>query len=207
METKFISIESGECSQNETIFFETKEDQEIFIEDDTMVGNGLFARELLKIARNNLKALTEEKEIIIHDLGSTNIYRDKMKHLKIYAVVRTKEDWLKFCLDYDAGYVREVATYLNLEMPCFDCRNLTEPSGIMCRDRGHMDTGLCSNCLEEDDNKSLQDTWKNWMCLEDKVKAIQDAQYNGMEDYSIFSARNFECPVLAHEIGYFQESY
>ena len=103
METKFISIDSGECSQNETIFFETKEDQEIFIEDDTMVGNGLFARELLKIARNNLKALTEEKEIIIHDLGSTNIYRDKMKHLKIYAVVRTKEDWLKFCLDYDGS--------------------------------------------------------------------------------------------------------
>jgi len=114
-------------------------------------------------------------------------------------LIRSWWQWLEFCREYNAGFVRKVARHAPFEIPCEECKMLTSPNEIFHWSyKGDGGVGIsysglfCYDCIykkhqEEADKywprlstkekrKALK-AWRKYNDIETKPNQIPDAHY------------------------------
>lgn len=103
-------------------------------------------------------------------------------------LIRSWKHWLEFCKEYNAGFVRNVARHVQFEIPCEECKLLTNPDEIF-HDGYKGDGGigisysglLCYECIDKKHQEEADKYWPR-LSTKEKRKALKAwRQDNGIE--------------------------
>ena len=121
-------------------------------------------------------------------------------------LVRTWGDWLKFCEEFNAGFVRATGMHYQEDVPCGRCKNLSSPEYLLGVDyKGDGGVGIqitkcvCQECYDEICQEDLDETWAGCM-IKDRLEMIKEYNERESKEYQVsrFAARRKECPLLAY---------